>query len=98
MLIAIIGSFFTAIFSVVFSCILTEPGMILEWYRIMIDKLPLPIYKALGGCAVCFSGQLAFWYYLMYGIDNWNYSIEGHIIIVILSIFLTDILQKTYYR
>ena len=68
--------------------------MILERYRLKIDELPIWAFKVLGGCAVCFSGQLALWAYFFK--DGWSFG--GHFVYVVLTIFFTDVIIKTYYQ
>jgi len=45
--------------------LLTEDKMIFAWYGRLIDRIKSDwLYKPLGGCLACFSGQVAAWYYL----------------------------------
>ena len=37
---------------------------IFYWYREMIKKLPVFLYKPLGGCYGCFTGQVCLWYFI----------------------------------
>jgi hypothetical protein len=43
---------------------LTEKGMIFEIYGNLISWLPNWLCKPLGGCAMCFSGQVCLWYFI----------------------------------
>lgn len=52
------GLFFAPI-GFVFSRILLE-DMLIGYHR-LIAKLPEWLYKPLGGCAMCFTGQLTLW-------------------------------------
>jgi hypothetical protein len=38
---------------------------IFYWYRNMIRYLPTWLYKPLGGCYACFTGQVCLWYFLI---------------------------------
>ncbi len=51
---------------------LTDDGMIFAWYRRLIERLPDYLYKPLGGCFVCVTGQVLLWYYLIEHIAAWN--------------------------
>jgi hypothetical protein len=52
--------------------ILGEPGMIFGWYQRLISNLPEWLWKPLGGCLKCWSGQVAFWYYLVTNFKSYN--------------------------
>jgi hypothetical protein len=43
---------------------LTEKGMIFSFYGRLINLLPDFLCKPLGGCAMCFTGQVCFWYFI----------------------------------
>lgn len=56
----------------IFCDILIDRGMIFDQYGNFIErkfqKNYPKIYKVLGGCSLCFTGQLALWYFtLVYG-------------------------------
>lgn len=68
---------------------LGEPGQIFAWYQRLIDPLPVWLNKPLGGCGMCFGGQVSFWYFL---IVHWsNYNIIDHLYFAALTIFLVNI-------
>jgi hypothetical protein len=69
--------------------ILGEPGMIFAWYQKLIYKLPEMIYKPLGGCVICFAGQLSFWYFIFFK----EYNLLEHLFFVSLTIFFTKLLS-----
>lgn len=72
--------------------LLTEEGMIFGWYGRLISKIKFDwIYKPVGGCLACFSGQLATWYYLIKYFHS--YSLTGHVFFicaVILTVLFLD--------
>ena len=80
-----------AVIAFVFSHILTDQGEILEWYERIILRLPDWLYKPLGGCGRCFAGQIGLWY-------GFTMDWRSHIVLIFLSILLTDIILKVYER
>lgn len=70
---------------------LGEPGEIFDWYQRLIGKLPERIWKPLGGCAKCLSGQIAFWYFLFTG----DYNFVNHIFLTASTILVTILIEKT---
>lgn len=73
---------------------LGEPGMLFDWYQKIIRNLPEMIWKPLGGCLKCFSGQFALWYYL---IAYWQqYNFINHIAFVSAAIFISLIYHTIY--
>lgn len=84
-----------AIVAFVFVNVLTGPGMIFEcWYNFLerINERAEWLAKPLGYCAVCFSGQLSFWWYLIEYRANWELS--DHIVFVSQTIFTFMIINK----
>ena len=71
---------------------LMSPGMIFNFYWKLIDRLPDNWYKPLGGCLMCFTGQVATWYYLIAHFHN--YSLFDHIVFVCSSIFFVMLIDK----
>ena len=52
---------------------LGKPGMMFSWYQRLIDRLPWDwLWKPLGGCLKCFTGQCLFWYYIFF-VDGYNF-------------------------
>lgn len=87
----ILTALFISIFAFVFCHILTEEGMLFEWYYNLIKRLPHWLFNPLGGCVYCFGGQVALWYYVF----TFNtYSIIAHIISITLCIFFIHIITK----
>jgi len=43
---------------------LGEEGKIFYWYQSLICKLPWYLCKPLGGCYMCFTGQVCLWYFI----------------------------------
>lgn len=57
-----------AITGYVFCNILTDAGMIFDFYYKQIERYEVSkpkLYKVLGGCNLCFTGQLALWYFIL---------------------------------
>jgi hypothetical protein len=42
-----------------------DKGMIFYWYQQLIKRLPHYLYYPLGGCYMCFTGQICFWYFII---------------------------------
>ena len=80
-----------AVIAFVFSDILTDEGEIFSWYYTLIQKLPKWLFKPLGACGRCLSGQLALWY-------GFTLDWKSHIVLIFLTILLTDIMLKIYER
>lgn len=72
---------------------LIEPEMIFSFYGKMIDGLPEWLYKPLGGCLYCFTGQVCFWGYLFYPCE---YNIIDHLFFASLGIFLASIYDQIW--
>ena len=73
---------------------LGEPGMILDWYQKLIGRLPEVLWKPLGGCLKCFSGQVGFWFYLIVYLEDYN--IFNHLFFTSTVIFLSMIYHAVY--
>ena len=72
--------------------ICTNPEMIFGWYARLIDKLPTFLWKPLGGCLICFTGQVSLWYYL---VRFWhNYNFLNHLFFITGSIVIVMIIDK----
>lgn len=72
--------------------ILMSPGMIFSFYARLIDRIKWEwLYKPLGGCLLCFTGQIGFWTYL---IKNFReYNLFDHIFFIsgiILTVMIFD--------
>ena len=73
--------------------ILMSPGMIFSFYARLIDRIKWDwLYKPLGGCLMCFSGQIAFWYYLFTHLRSYNFF--DHIVFVSAVILIVMIFDK----
>jgi len=73
--------------------ILMSPGMIFSFYAKLIDRIPWDwLYKPLGGCSLCFAGQIGFWYYL--GTHFREYDFFDHVFFVSGVILVVMILDK----
>ena len=82
-------SIFIGIFGYVWSNILTDDGMILNWFDKWSAKyMPDYLYKPIIGCAYCVSGQLALWsYFFMF-----EYNFLDHILFITTSIFTVEVI------
>ena len=71
-----------------------EPGMVFSWYQKLIDPLPEYLWKPLGGCLHCFTGQVCFWFYFIKYFNN--YSVVDHLFFASLGIFLSSLYDKIW--
>lgn len=69
---------------------LGQPGYIFAWYQKLIDPLPEWLWKPLGGCVKCFTGQAMFWYYIFF----MEYNFIQHLFYVSTAILLSMIYNK----
>ena len=72
--------------------ILMSPGMIFSFYARLIDRIKWEwLYKPLGGCLLCFAGQIGFWTYLIKNVREYNFF--DHIFFIsgiILTVMIFD--------
>jgi hypothetical protein len=73
-------------------CALGTEGMIFEWYQKLIKKLPKYLNKPLGGCYLCFTGQVCLWYFLF----TKPFNIIELLFFVCAGIFCSMIYHKIY--
>lgn len=59
---------------------LTDPEEIFGWYGQLISKLPKWLWKPLGGCYRCFTGQVMMWSYLVIYFKEYNLIDHGFFI------------------
>ena len=76
--------------------VLGEPNMIFGWYQRLIANLPEWLWKPLGGCLVCLTGQVCFWYYLI--IHFKTYDLIDHLFFTAAGIFLVNIYETLYEK
>lgn len=69
-----------------------EPDMIFAPYQRLINRLPLYLYKPLGGCSKCLTGQVALWYFLF----TQPFNIIELLFFISLSILFTSIITKLW--
>jgi hypothetical protein len=87
---------FSCALSFVFVEILTEPNEIFYFYYNLIRKLPEWLFKPLGGCLLCFTGQLTFWSYIfIFGYELTYKLIFTHLSVVAIAILINYIFKKT---
>lgn len=82
-----------AVFCYVFTQMLEE-GMILSFWGKWIDRLPTWLYKPLGGCLICFTGQVALWYYVF----TRKYNFVEHLSFITLSMFIVILIDKIIWH
>jgi hypothetical protein len=86
-----------AIIAYVYSVILTEQGMILNFLYRWLDglnetnKLPDWAFYPLIGCSKCVSGQMAFWYYIF---TCHSYNLINHILLISITILFVVLIDK----
>jgi hypothetical protein len=73
-------------------CALGSKGMIFEWYQKQINKLPEYLCKPIGGCHLCFTGQVCLWYFLF----TKPFNIIELLFFVSAGIFASAIYNKIY--
>ena len=83
---------YIAIFAVVFCEMLITEGNIFAFYGQLIERLPLWLQNPLGGCPKCMAGQIALWGYILLP----GYKFLDHIIFIVVTIFVTEILTLIY--
>lgn len=71
---------------------LGEPGMIFSRYQFLIGKLPDYLFKPLGGCAKCLTGQFSLWYFLF----TQPFNLLELLFFISLSILFTSIIVKLW--
>lgn len=75
-------------------CGLGTEGMIFEPYQKLIRQLPDWIRKPIGGCYICFTGQVCLWFYL---IKYFNvYNPVDHLFFISAGIMSAMVYHKIY--
>lgn len=69
-----------------------EPDMIFSGYQRLINRLPNFLYKPMGGCAKCLTGQVALWYFLF----TQPFNLFELLFFISLSILFTSIIVKIW--
>jgi hypothetical protein len=69
-------------------------GMIFYGYQKLIKQLPHYFHYPLGGCYLCFTGQICFWFYLIKYFQNYN--LIDHLFFVSSGIFVSAVYNKIY--
>jgi hypothetical protein len=75
---------------------LGEEGMIFHWYRNLICTLPEWLCRPLGGCYLCLTGQVCFWFYLIKHFQS--YSLIGHLFFISAGIFLSSVYNQIFQK
>jgi hypothetical protein len=83
--------------AVVYSVILTEPGMLLADVHYWCEQhLPSWLFMPLIGCYRCVTGQMALWYYMM---KYWTtYDPITHLAAITVAIYLSVVYNYIYER
>ena len=93
----LILSYAISVIAFVYSCILTDSGMIFSKpYELAIIHLPVWLHKPLISCEKCVAGQIALWVYL-FGM-NVHYEWFTHLFLIMQSILNTAIIKTVYYK
>lgn len=71
---------------------LGEPEMIFAKYQQLINRLPNYLYRPLGGCAKCLTGQVSLWYFLF----TQHFNLLELFFFISLSILFTSIITKLW--
>lgn len=84
---------FLGLVGVVYSIILTEPGMIFfNLYEKLQRKLPVWLFKPVIGCALCVSGQMALWcFMILYTMFDFWFAFALHTMMVSVAIYSAKI-------
>jgi hypothetical protein len=89
-------SFPIAVIALVYSCILTDGGMILsKIHGYCVTHLSPSIHKPMLTCDKCVSGQLALWLFIY--LVKCDYNFFMHVYFIMQSILTTAILKAVYY-
>jgi len=75
---------------------LGEPGSVFGWYQKLIGNLPDWLWRPMGGCSMCLTGQVLFWYYLI--VHFKDYNIIDHLFYPAAGIFLVTIYDYIYEK
>ncbi|HJV19282.1 MAG TPA: hypothetical protein VJ552_05330 [Sediminibacterium sp.] len=98
----IVMAWLLATIAFVYSCILTEPGMLLgNVYGWITEKAPWYLHKPLISCERCVVGQWSFWLYFY--LSGWNLhpnlsQVIGLLFFISQSIISVAIIKAVYYR
>ena len=100
-------SFKIAVVAYIYSEVLTEAGMILNWFFHLIGKLPEWLFKPLIGCFKCVAGQFALWTFLVQKFENYSNIktifeltelVGNHIFFISITIFIAWLINKVYTK
>jgi len=87
-----------AIVAFVFFGILTGPGMVFEWWYLLLENWAENgrewLAKPLGYCGTCFAGQLGLWWYLIAYRGEW--VLGNHIVFTSQTILFFLIIKKAF--
>lgn len=99
-------AFLIAILGFVYTNLLTEPEMILNplynWIQCKLTSAchvswwRKALFKIIIHCEKCFSGQFAFWFYLI--TEFKSYSFIEHVFFVAFTIFIVSIVKNLYTK
>ena len=80
----------------IFSALTQEEHSLLTWYGKLLDRLPWWLCKPLGGCYMCFTGQVCLWYFLVSRIALGQYDFFEHLFFTSAGIMLAMVYHKIY--
>ena len=80
------------------SMLIQEEHSPLSWYRKLIERLPWWLCKPLGGCYMCFTGQVCLWYYLITRLTIYRYEYDpvDHLFFIFAGILFAMVYHKIY--
>lgn len=79
--------------------ILIQPDYLLDFMGSVIDRtMKWPKVHHLLTCSTCIAGQISLWWYLIWAISFVQYSLTTHFFIVAITIWLTSIVNKTFFE
>jgi len=86
--------FFVVVTAVVYTEVLINPGMILDWWDRFLHKHIKKewILKPLIDCVYCFGGQLALWTYLVMYYNQYNFVL--HVCFIMSVLFIINLYKQ----
>jgi len=79
-----------------FSALTQEKHSLFSWYGALLERLPWWLCKPLGGCYMCFTGQVCLWFYLITRLIWYEYDFLEHLFFVSAGIMFAMVYHKIY--
>lgn len=82
----------------VISALIQDEQSSLTWYHNLIKRLPWWLFKPLGGCYMCFTGQVCLWFYLITRLTNYRFEYDffDHLFFITAGIMFSMVYHKIY--